>query len=59
MRDLSNPAGIFFATLLVLVGTSLSDGQQPVASFYYDESGNVISQAQDTNGDGKVDRAIF
>src|ERR1700752_3045476 len=34
-------------------------GQQPVASFYYDNRGNVTRQERDTNGDGKMDRWTY
>ncbi|HEY2921508.1 MAG TPA: hypothetical protein VGK77_21180, partial [Candidatus Binatia bacterium] len=46
-------------TLLSAAMAALSYGQQPVASFYYDERGNVTRQEQDTNGDGRMDRWIY
>src|SRR5262249_17391674 len=33
--------------------------QQPAASFFYDERGNVVRQERDTNGDGKMDRWTY
>src|SRR5262245_48131343 len=52
-------AVFFFAVLLPPVLLSRIAGAQPVASFYYDERGNIVSQARDTNSDGKMDRWIY
>jgi hypothetical protein len=49
--------GSLSATLLLRSGFALSAA--PVASFFYDESGNITRQEQDTNGDGKMDRRTY
>ena len=59
MKHHPKSAALLFAALLLLALAAWSYGQQPVASFYYDESGHVIRQEQDTNGDGKMDRWIY
>src|SRR5215468_4522364 len=43
--------------LFFSLGSAVS--QQPVASFFYDERGNVVRQERDTNGDGKMDRWTY
>ncbi|HEX6175722.1 MAG TPA: hypothetical protein VF089_17055, partial [Candidatus Binatia bacterium] len=48
------PAIIFLS--LLFSTSELVHAQQPVASFYYDDQGQVIRQARDTNADGKMDR---
>jgi hypothetical protein len=59
MRYFSKAAGFFFTTAFVSFNPLLSQAQQPVASFYYDERGSVVRQDQDTNGDGRMDRSIY
>jgi len=59
MKHRPKSAALLFAALLPLAAAAWAYCQQPVASFYYDESGHVIRQEQDTNGDGKMDRWIY
>ena len=59
MNDRVKAGGLVFAALGLLAQPSQTHSQQPIASFYYDDRGNVIRQAQDTNGDGKMDRWIY
>jgi len=54
----NNLAGFLLTLLSCAFSVPSVHSQQPVASFYYDERGNVIRQEQDTNGDGKMDRWI-
>ena len=56
MQFASIVSGLLIAPVFLLHAMTLAYCQQPVASFYYDERGNVIRQEQDTNGDGKMDR---
>jgi len=51
----TNPAHLLLAFLPLLLGPTAALSQQPVASFYYNEKGNVVRQERDTNGDGKMD----
>ena len=55
-RSAKITAGLRVAALALLLTPTLLFSQQPVASFHYDERGNVVRQEQDTNGDGKMDR---
>jgi len=57
MKHVSKAAGVTLAT--TFLSAAALHGQQPVASFHYDERGAVIRQDQDSNGDGKMDRSIY
>jgi hypothetical protein len=48
-----------FSILILSLSTDPASGQQPVASFFYDERGNVTRNDRDTNGDGKMDRWTY
>src|SRR5512134_2990744 len=52
-------AKLLLIAVLLLQSSTPTFGQQPIASFYYDERGNVIRQEQDSNGDGKMDRWTY
>ena len=58
-RYLFNAAPFLPIFLSIALTSHPAGSQQPVASFYYDEQGNVIRQARDTNGDGKMDRWTY
>src|SRR4029077_2003534 len=51
--------GAFFFVSAVLLTPNTATSQSPVASFSYDERGNVVRQERDTNGDGKMDRWTY
>jgi hypothetical protein len=50
---------VLFSALVLSLSTDFAAGQQPVASFFYDERGNITRQDRDTNGDGKMDRSTY
>src|SRR5207249_9904731 len=58
-RYLFNAAPFLPIFLSIALTSHPASSQQPVASFYYDEQGNVIRQARDTNGHGKMDRWTY
>src|SRR5262245_971678 len=57
-RPTQSTAGYLLA-MSFCIFIPLASQAQPVASFYYDERGNVIRQEQDTNGDGRMDRWTY
>ena len=58
-RYFTMTAKMFLVAVLLLQSFAPAFGQQPVASFFYDERGSVVRQEQDTNGDGKMDRWTY
>ena len=60
-RHILKAAAFLFVSLavLLLLAPNLATSQSPVASFFYDERGNVVRQERDTNGDGKMDRWTY
>jgi len=59
MRYLATAAKLILIAVLMLQSPSLTYGQLPIASFFYDERGTIVRQEQDTNGDGKMDRWTY
>ena len=60
-RHILKAAAFLFVSLavLLLLAPNPATSQSPVASFFYDERGNVVRQERDTNGDGKMDRWTY
>jgi hypothetical protein len=59
MRYFDMAAKLSVIAVLLLLSSSPTYGQHPIASFFYDERGSVVRQEQDTNGDGKTDRWTY
>src|SRR5678816_2814733 len=56
MKRIAHITEFLLAAALSALLPVIANAQQPVASFHYDERGNVVRQEQDTNGDGRMDR---
>ncbi len=46
---------LILSFLVSILWVAMSEAQNPVARFFYDEKGNVSRQERDTNNDGKMD----